>query len=799
MAQRIQSGGAFLEIDPLTGHLTFEDFLNVPEIPTMEPMEIPKVELGPSFSIFGIPALDQVFADILDKLNLFKQNVDAFIAYLDQLFKNMVKWSLVLVGVTTVAQLIPVLVREIGNLVIRWKRFHQWEKDQAEGLEPEQIPLQEMERVDEVSELSGEDLEPLSLGEYSEPVLDEEGNPVLNPDGTPATVMRFMTLPRDVSDQYDPIPTPPDLSESPVSAEPAEEEVEPVVVDDALIKSIQDEFDPQDATNEETFEFLLDSSVYILHLKNVFLKRECTYGGVRGGIFNGCGMIMDYVQPALLERYSRDFTIRVPNCRTYPNRCCDCYYYGLLADLTKVHVIPDGAPVWTGCECTCGAHCACPCHQPGPDAVLTVRHCCERRKYNNAASMNVGQPCYYSDCWNYPSISTKGQSKPFPTGQMTPPTFRIIRYESEHKDFPYSSREVCDFCKVMQRYWEKTHDHAYHRSQTDVYIFFARGKESTLFTMELGKPLLEGPATNAVYDYLTGRSDLFELVEIKCRCEEQRPICTAVFRGKADDIHANTIAYTAGHAQTVKYLYKPDFDSLFGTPWWYNDPHDYQSVRKRCLFEGILEHEVPEHVFRFYTYRRLTDREWFPRLFKAISDELNRDYPDIPEGADEYIPLRTRLAWTAINKMLSDVVPVPEIYPELAAPDNPLFEAEPEGWAAIEYYGSDWTAYALRVPAEIQPVRLYLKLLDKYYPGWRAFRDAHEPGWWAGFWRQIPRIDNYERTTIFLEGDTHVEGDEIIGEPSWWREFWGPTIRDNLPDPLRPKTRAEVLEVMKRY
>ena len=60
MTRRIQCGGTILEIDPLTGELTLEDFLNEPPPAHMVPMQTPKVELGSSFGVFGIPFLDNL-------------------------------------------------------------------------------------------------------------------------------------------------------------------------------------------------------------------------------------------------------------------------------------------------------------------------------------------------------------------------------------------------------------------------------------------------------------------------------------------------------------------------------------------------------------------------------------------------------------------------------------------------------------------------------------------------------------------------------------------------------------------
>ena len=64
MTRRIQCGGTTLEIDPLTGELTLDDFLNTLPPPHMEPMQTPKVELGASFGVFGIPFIDNLLGDI---------------------------------------------------------------------------------------------------------------------------------------------------------------------------------------------------------------------------------------------------------------------------------------------------------------------------------------------------------------------------------------------------------------------------------------------------------------------------------------------------------------------------------------------------------------------------------------------------------------------------------------------------------------------------------------------------------------------------------------------------------------
>ena len=791
--RRIQCGGASLEIDPLTGELTFEDFLSVPIIPHMDPMSTPKVELGPTFSMFGIPAIDGVFEQILDKLELFRRNADAFTDYLNKLFKNAINWTLILAGVTTVSVLIPILVREITNLILRWKKFHEWEKENAEGVRPEQIPPTEND--EEITEMSGEDLEPPSIGEYEVPKLDEHGHPMFDMAGRPIMETVQVPLDRDASDYYDPIPDPDDLTEDEVTpeADEPEEDRELITVDDTLIRDLVNEFDPQAMPNETNCEYLLDSGVYILHIKNIVMHRRCILGGDR--IAWECKMIRDIIHPVVWGRYKHDFTIRQTNCDQMINGrdpCCYCYENMR----QRQRIIKRGDPLWANNQCTCGMNCTCRCHRQSDEAVAVFNQTCEFQEYGPISSG------YASDCRLYYMDSIPGAQFPKPEISKRPPAWRFILYEDEVVNYPYNSYEWCDYCKVMKKYYDTTKNFKYHKTNTDAYIFFSRGKNSTIF--EKCKEILTGLATNKEGDLLAdwdgGSNKILEYRGITCKCDVPRPTCTATYAGWASEVHTNTEAYLKGHAQTVKYLYLPDFDPLqCGDPWWYDDPHDYQSVKKRCIFEGMLEHKVPAHVFRFYTYRRLADKNWFPRLFKQICDELNKDYPDIPSGADEFKPLRTRLAWQAINRMLSDVVPVEEIYPELAAPERPLFAERPEGWAALEGYGSDWSYLSLDAPGELAPVARYLALLDKYYPGWKAFRDAHEAGWWGGFWRQIPDIAGLERTTVFLEADTHVEGDEIVGEPPWWRAFWGPTIRDNMPDPDRPKTRTEVLAVMEKY
>ena len=794
---RFQCGSLSLELDSLSGALTFEDFLSVPKWPQLQSIEIPKIDIGPSFSSFGIPFLDAIFSQILDKLDLFKRNVQEFTNYLNKLFKNAINWTIALAGIVTVSQLIPVLVREITGLVLRWKRFHEWEKENKDG-KPEQIPKEDMtENPEEIEELSGEDLEPPSICEEEVPQVDELGNLVLDENGKPVMALRCFALPVDISDYYDSIPEPDDLSEDAVSeeAELTEEENQLIKVDDTLIKDLIKEFDPQDMRNEENCEYLLDNGVYILHIKNIVLKRHCIYGGDRVGW--ECKMVRDIIHPVLWDRYSHTYTIRQQNCRRIASdanssaACCSCY-----PTKPVIRVLKRTDPIWKGNECRCyPTKCTCPCHEPNEDAVVTYTKTCNSQSYG-------------PNLLGYSSECSKFEEKTIPRFHVRPPeyalpsAYAIIRYEDELVDYPYNSHEWCDFCKVMYKYYTTTMDFKYHKSNTDAYIFFSRGKESTIF--EKCKDILMGIATdrpgNLLADWDGGSNQILEYRGITCKCDTPRPTCTPTYAGWASEVHTNLEAYLQGHAQTVKYLYMPDFDPLInGDPWWYDDPHDYQSIKKRCIFEGILEHKTPEHVFRFYTYRKLTDKNWFPRLYKEISDALNKNYPDIPSGADEFKPLKTRLAWQAINKKLSDVVPIPEIYPELAAPEKPLFESRPEDWETIENYGPEWVYPTQDVPPSLELVLKYLKLLNKYYPGWKEFRDNHEPGWWRDFWKQIPDISGIERTTIFLESDTSIDGNDIIGEPEWWRSFWGPTIRDQLPDPDRPKSKAEVLAVMDKY
>ncbi|ESU35719.1 Chromosome segregation ATPase, partial [Giardia duodenalis] len=172
MTRRIQCGGATLEIDPLTGELTLDDFLNTLPPPHMEPMQTPKVELGASFGVFGIPFIDNLLGDIYGQLDLIAADMEKFIAYLQKKTLDAINWGLVLAGVQTASQAIPIIINEISKLVFRWKAFHQWEKEQKKENQPQDIPDEEIEKKEEISELSGEDQEPPSLGEVEEPLFD---------------------------------------------------------------------------------------------------------------------------------------------------------------------------------------------------------------------------------------------------------------------------------------------------------------------------------------------------------------------------------------------------------------------------------------------------------------------------------------------------------------------------------------------------------------------------------------------------------------------------------------------------
>lgn len=84
-------------------------------------------------------------------------------------------------------------------------------------------------------------------------MLDEEGNEMLNPDGTTMMTTRIVELPRDISDQYDPIPEPVDLSEEPLTPELAEEIEEnegDITLD--VINKLMMEFDPQGSPTSRT-------------------------------------------------------------------------------------------------------------------------------------------------------------------------------------------------------------------------------------------------------------------------------------------------------------------------------------------------------------------------------------------------------------------------------------------------------------------------------------------------------------------------------------------------------------------
>lgn len=796
MTRRIQCGGASLEIDPLTGELTLEDFLNTLPPPHMEPMQTPKVELGASFGVFGIPFIDNLLGDIYGQLDLIVADMEKFIAYLQKKTLDAINWGLVLAGVTTVSQAIPIIINEISKLVFRWKAFHQWEKEQKKENQPQDIPDEEIEKKEEISELSGEDQEPPSLGEVEEPLFDAEGNPVYNPDGTQATETRVFALPRDISDDYDPIPEPGELTDEELTPEPEEKDEENglIKVDDDLLMKILQEFDPQDVNNEDNIEYLLDRGVFILRIKNVIMKRKCILGGDRAGF--ECKMLKSIIEPELRKRYSNTFVIRHPNCdrKRGDMPCCSCYPFAQFTETFKLRIIKRDGPIWAGNDCN--HNCSCRCHWRHDDAVTETTFYCDKEvSYGPIGRLRYA---YQSKCIYFSGdiIDKRGQIFKYLNNC-------IIRYEDEQANWPSRSREICDFCKVMDKYYNTTKKFKYHKTNTEALIFFSRGENSTIF--QKCKDLLYGKASDRQGDLLVwwdspslGHEDekILEYRGITCKCDVARPQCTGIYYGWASEAHTNTEAYLKGHAQRVKYIYSPDFNDLQGgDPWWYNDPHDYQSIKKVCVFDGLLEHGTPEHVVRFYTYRKLTDPTWFPALYKKIRDTLLKEYPDIPEGLGELgKKMRDYHSWRRIDLLLSDVVPVSEIYPELAAPERPLFAERPANWTLARTHTDDW-------PEALYPVRDYVALLNKYYPGWRDFRDAHEGDWWEGFWAQIPDMAGIERTTIFHTNDLvfNSETYTITGEPSWWRGFWGPTIRDNLPNPDRPRTYKETLQVCDSY
>ena len=793
MTRRLQCGGASLEIDPLTGELTLEDFLNTVPPPHMEPMQTPKVELGSSFGVFGIPFLDNLLGDIYGQLDLIVSDMEKFIETLEKKTKELINWRLALMGVTTISAAIPIITREIANLAFRWKAFHQWEKEQKKENQPQDIPDEEIEKKEEISELSGEDQEPPSLGEIEEPLLDDEGRPVHNPDGTPATVTRVFALPRDISDDYDPIPEPGELTDEELTPEEEEkdEEKELIKVDDDLIKKLVEEFDPQAMSNEDNLEYLLEDGVFILHIKNIIMKRKCIPPGDRVGF--ECKMLKSIIAPELRKRYTNTFVIRHPNCDSENRPCCNCYPYAQFTEVFKLRIIKRDQFIWWGNTCECGAHCKCRCHREDDSAVTETTFYCDQEVHFGHISV-LDYP-YRSKCTLF-TAAKKGQIFKYLNNC-------VIRYEDEHTNYPSRSREICDFCKVAGEYYMKTRWFKYHKTNTDAYIFFSRGEKSTLF--QKCKDLLYGTATDKQGDLLAWWADpslghedekILEYRGITCKHDVARPQCTGIYYGWASEAHTNTEAYLQGHAQRVKYIYSPDFNAMEGgDPWWYNDPHDYQSIKKICIFDGYLEHGTPDHVIRFYTYRKLTDRDWFPRLYEKIRKAILREYPDVPPGmGDLGKRMQDFYAWREIDQLLSDVIPVPEIYPELASPEKPLFAERPAQWTAARAYTDNW-------PEDMHAVRDYMALLNKYYPGWRVFRDAHEGDWWEGFWAQIPDMTGVARTTIFHVDDLFFNAMTytITGEPSWWRGFWGPTIRDNMPDPSRPRTYKEVLAVCNRY
>lgn len=794
MTRRIQCGGSSLEIDPLTGELTFEDFLNTAEPPEQDPMPVPKIDVGGTMEILNSPLVDAIFGDILDKLDLFKKDVDAFIEMLKQKTKNAINWGLALVGVTTISGLMVVVVREITMAIKRWQRTREYEESRKPEAQPKMISKENMEKKDEISEISGEDVEPPSLGEYEEQVYDENGNEMLNPDGSPLTKTVVIPLDRDISDQYDPIPEPEDISEEELEPEGEdEEEGEMIQVTDDLINDIFWEFDKQPILNEENFEFLYDNGVYIIHIPHIYMKRQCNLGGVAATL--PCQMLEKIVGPGIWDRFSHTYKVRVPNCSMPPGYiCCQCHDFNRISKKWTKRVVPDDQPIWYGNKCTCGANCDCRCHNQGPEAVITYTYEC--KQWQPPCATKLIYIDYTSHCWKYPSTAQHDDPN---EDYYIPFSRKIIRRESEDKDFPNNSHECCDFCKVMKRYYDETNGYKLHRTNTEVYIFFTRGENSTIF--ERCNALFSGYVSQDVHYYLSdwdaGNNKLMERLCIDSIKSLPRPRCTEVFRGLGE-ADADW-AYVKGYAQKVKWIYLPDYDSTLGDPWWYNDPHDYQSISKVCAFEGFLERNVPEHVIRFYSYRRLTDKKWFGNLYKQICDSILMNYPDVPEGLGDAVKKwKDFRAWSKIDELLSDVVPVEQIYPEQILPETRLFTSKPANWDLLKQRGANWTG---EVEPELAPFKRYLDLLNKYYPGWWEFRETQELGWWDEFWTQIPDLGDLERTSIFYYSDLEFNPllYEIYGEPPWWRGFWGPTIRDKAPDPERPRTYEETIEVANKY
>ena len=807
MTRRIQCGGSSLEIDPLTGELSFEDFLSMAEPPEQDPMPVPKIDVGSTtVEVFGNPIIDALFSDVFDRLELFKEDIDKFIEMLKERTKNAINWGLALVGVTTVSGLMVVIVREITMAIQRWQREREYKESQKPENRLCMISKEDMDAKDEISELSGEDLEPPSLGEYEEPVYDENGNAMLNPDGSQMTKTVVIPLDRDISDQYDPIPEPEDISEE--EPEPEDEEVEEdelIEVNDQLIEDLMEEFDPQYMQNLNNIEFDIADGVYVLHIKNIVMKRHCIPPGDR--IAWECKMLKDIIQPTIWDRYKHTYTYRATNCsrdlQTFKLRngddvygCCICNAYTLYTpyeDKRNFRIIPDGQPAWYNNACTCveannlEEPCDCNCHVQSEEAVKYLTYECSNISYGPYVSG------YSSDCVTFydkgcsdHGLRLKG---------------RVIRYESEHKNRPYGGREWCDYCKVMKKYYDRTKHYKYHKTNTDAYIFFTRGEKSTIF--ERCKELFSGIASdkegNLLSDWDQGSNKVFEYQGINCKCGTPRPTCTGTYVGWVSEAHTNLEAYLKGHAQTVKWIYLPDFDTQSGDPWWYNDPHDYQSISKVCPFEGFLERNIPSHVIRFYVYRRLLDKTWFPTLYKQICEAVLFNYPDVPAGIGSAgQKWKDFHIWGKIAEILNDVVPIAEIYPEQILPVVRLFNDRPANWDQLKQRGASWTG---EVEPELAPFKRYLDLLNKYYPGWWDFRDTQELGWWYVFWTQIPDLGDIERTSIFYYSDLTFDPLrwEIYGEPTWWRGFWGPTIRDKAPDPERPRSYNEVLDVVSKY
>lgn len=83
-----------------------------------------------------------MFSDVLENIDLFKQDIDKFIDYLKRKIKLTINWTVALAGVTTISALIGVITREITNAIFNIKRKQEWEDLNDPDAKAEMIPRQ---------------------------------------------------------------------------------------------------------------------------------------------------------------------------------------------------------------------------------------------------------------------------------------------------------------------------------------------------------------------------------------------------------------------------------------------------------------------------------------------------------------------------------------------------------------------------------------------------------------------------------------------------------------------------------